>query len=362
MHRYGFGIATAYTLLGQAVAQLATRTVGGGFHNAQPAPTDWELRRRQLDGDISSGTISITIAPDETCGFDAGGNPYWTCPNNRRCSWESGRLNLIFCGWQALATSCIDSTSVYNTDLCDDACFSNTRHIFCTQSAYPSCVDIAIGGDITTWGCNTAFTTYSLDTTQSLEDREFSTLILVDGTPITTYISSLATAESGTTKSTDTAIDSGTTAISSTTTSTHSSGGGTNVGAIVGGVVGGLAVIGLIVIGVLLILHLRRRKRNEITPPPNSGLAPQAQPESTMQNTHNFVASPTQPEYGANLNSPVKSQGQGFPPPSSVSPHAPQQPMYSPPLHQVPHPGAVHTFELDGDRTSHHHGSIQELH
>lgn len=128
MHRYGLRTATAYTLLGQAVAQLATRTVGGEFHHTQPAPADLELRRRQLDSDITSGTISITVAPDETCGFDQFGDTdsAWICKSSRHCSWESGRLNLVFCGLQNLITTCQDSTFAIDTDLCDNACQSNT--------------------------------------------------------------------------------------------------------------------------------------------------------------------------------------------------------------------------------------------
>ncbi|KAH7019567.1 hypothetical protein EDB80DRAFT_870203 [Ilyonectria destructans] len=340
MRRYGLRTATAYTLLGQAVAQLATRTVGGEFHHTQPAPADLELRRRQLGSDITSGTISITIAPDETCGFDQFGDTdsAWICQSSRHCSWESGRLNLVFCGLQNLITTCQDSTFAVDTDLCDSACQSNTLIGACTTSAYPSCVEVGLGDGVSTWMCMNKSTTSSISTTRRLEDREFTTLILVDGTPISTFISSSTTTSSTTTSSTS-------------TLPTHIPNGGPNVGAIVGGVVGGLAVIGLTVLAILLIL--RRQKRNQTTPPkPSPGLAPQAQPESSIQDTHDVMASPTQTEDGATLNSPVKSQRQNFSPPPTYDPH----------LQHVPGPDGVQIYELDEDMTGHHHGSMQEMH
>ncbi|KAH7157771.1 hypothetical protein B0J13DRAFT_520492 [Dactylonectria estremocensis] len=217
---------------------------------------------------------------------------------------------------------------------------------------------------VSTWGCNNESSTYTIATTQSLQGRQFSTLILVDGTPISTFISSSATDVTDTITTTteppDTTSHSSTTTISSTSTSqTDVPNDGPNVGAIVGGVVGGLAVVGLTVLGVLLIIHLRRRNRNQTTPHhPNSGPAPQVQPESGIQETHYVMASPTQTENRASLASPVKSQGQGFSPPPSVSPYALYPTTYAPPPQQVSGPGGVQMYELGEDNAGHYDGSI----
>ncbi|KAH6899608.1 hypothetical protein B0T10DRAFT_541982 [Thelonectria olida] len=157
--------AMAYMLLGKVVAQ-APRTLSPELGNAQPGPPELGLRRRQLDNDFTSGTLTITIAPDET-------------------------------------------PVAFNTDVCDDACISNRYNARCTSS-------------------------------------------------------------------------------------THRSSGSAPVGAIVGGVVGGLAVIALTVLGVIGILFLRRRKRNETAPSgPDPGLAPQSHNQSTMPDPMNTMASPT---------------------------------------------------------------------
>lgn len=137
--------------------------------------------------------------------------------------------------------------------------------------------------------------------------------------------------------------------------------GGPNVGAIVGGVLGGLAIINLTVLGVLRILFLRRRRRNEATPSEtNSGREPQVHPQLGTPNTNDVTAFPGLD--GATVDPPVKPQSHTISPHPNVTPHAMYQTAQSPPpIYEAPGPGPVQVYELDEGGTDHHRGSIREI-
>lgn len=69
--------------------------------------------------------LTITVAPDSTCGFITGGYRPMTCINGRACSWESGKLNAIFCGLQKIYTTCLNRDDALDPDICGDSCKSN---------------------------------------------------------------------------------------------------------------------------------------------------------------------------------------------------------------------------------------------
>ncbi|KAK7598386.1 hypothetical protein V3481_000018 [Fusarium oxysporum f. sp. vasinfectum] len=283
MHRYEPRKGASHMLPGQAAVRLPPRTVAGGSHQAQPVPTDLELRPRQFESDTSeslsdltlptgsdltsvfednltTGTLTITVAPDATCGFDGRGSPGWICPSSRRCSWESSDLGLAFCGFAYLATTCIDRTAYTDTDLCDSACLSNTLNGFCTESGRPSCMEIGFGDVFSTWVCGKESTSYSFDTTQDLGKRDFRTLVVFDGTVVGTS-SSVTTTHNPPNPSTP----------------IRPTPPGPNVGAIVGGVIGGLAFIGLAALGVLYFR--RRHPRPDPYPTPQIQQVSHQQPE-----------------------------------------------------------------------------------
>jgi hypothetical protein len=98
---------------------LPPRTLAYAEPGTESWRSDHEFRRRQ-DGesleDLISGTLTLTIAPDETCGFYGNGPTYYACGGSA-CTWESGTINRMFCGWDNLETACFDKT-----DTCDNDC------------------------------------------------------------------------------------------------------------------------------------------------------------------------------------------------------------------------------------------------
>lgn len=78
------------------------------------------LQRRE-NTHLTAGTITITVAPDPTCGFDVR-HEVVTCPISKRCSWESGQINNVFCDLRYIKTTCLDSTDALDPDRCDLDC------------------------------------------------------------------------------------------------------------------------------------------------------------------------------------------------------------------------------------------------
>ncbi|RTE81981.1 hypothetical protein BHE90_003555 [Fusarium euwallaceae] len=155
--------------------------------------------------ELRSGTLTITVAPDATCGYDS-----------------------------------LDDPAL---------CRANKITYACTSSDAPYCLRVRLGSGIIHYTCHStiASSDITIATTRNFEEREFSTFVLVDGNPVSTI--------SGPTNG--------------PTNGTTGGGSGPPVGAIVGGVVGGVAVIGLVVLGVFGLRILgRRRSGNQATPSP----------------------------------------------------------------------------------------------
>lgn len=142
--------------------------------------------------------------------------------------------------------------------------------LYSTASSSPYCAEWQFGG-ITAWVCSDSFqVSRTIDSTYD-EEREFETIVFVDGTPRRTVSSPILTSTPETTipDTEDTTIETTTPEEPSTsepsaseteTTPPPPPPPGPNVGAIVGGVVGGLAVICLTILGVLYILRRNRRR------------------------------------------------------------------------------------------------------
>lgn len=61
---------------------LPPRTLVAAEPGTEPWRSDRELRRRQDSEsleDLISGTLTLTIAPDETCGYYGNGPTYYSC-------------------------------------------------------------------------------------------------------------------------------------------------------------------------------------------------------------------------------------------------------------------------------------------
>ncbi|RSL48902.1 hypothetical protein CEP53_009359 [Fusarium sp. AF-6] len=223
---------------------------------------------------LRSGTLTITVAPDATCGYDSLDDPALVCETWRRCTWELAAHARVFCGWSNLRKTCLDSSAYFNTELCDSKCRANKVTYACTSSDAPYCLRVRIGSGIIYYTCHStiASSDITITTTRGFEERDFSTFVLVDGKTVS--------------------------AISGPTNESTDEDSDLPVGAIVGGVVGGVAVIGLIVLGIFGLRILgRRRSGNQATPSPTPGSP--VQEETHMPNTKAVSASSKPPElYG----------------------------------------------------------------
>ncbi|KAF5245997.1 hypothetical protein FANTH_7087 [Fusarium anthophilum] len=212
--------------------------------------------------------ITVTIAPDETCGY-VGGNedaPV-TCPSSRLCSWAvTGGLGLLACESQIYIT-CLESSRAVNSTRCNDVCQSNTFNLLCTNSNRPFCRTYVYPSGIFDYGC--ASTTVEdlvrvQFTFEGQKNPKLSIVTLTDeasgglGEPVTVTVQGKATGSPSAV--TVYMIPQPPSESTTSSESSSSSNKSTPVGAIVGGVVGGVAVLGLIGLGAFCLV--RRQKRN----------------------------------------------------------------------------------------------------
>ncbi|KAH6953726.1 hypothetical protein BKA56DRAFT_604744 [Ilyonectria sp. MPI-CAGE-AT-0026] len=227
-----------------------------------------------------TGALTITIAPDGTCGFYVGGTTesVFTCSGSP-CSWESGQLNAIFCDLGYISTQCFDRNAAENTDICDAACRRNTNNLLCTTKSEPACITWTAKGGLVAYGCDSKSRLIAVTLNRGERSYLLKTKTL-----------------SNTARPTTTTI---------TTSTTHHP-SPSHTGAIVGGVVGGLALLGLVGAGIVYFLLRRRRKnqsRESASMPPLIPQVAQTQPETAVQSgpysRKTFASSPTQGEMSA---------------------------------------------------------------
>jgi hypothetical protein len=141
-----------------------------------------------------------------------------------------------------------------------------------------------------------------------MQPRDFTTVVLVDGNPVTSWTNAVTMDPSTTSTTRRTATVTGE---STETTQTKPPPPGVNVGAVVGGVIGGVAFVSLVVIGVTLFLRRKREKAE-----PNDSL-PDYAIQSNMPDAKAMAVSPTitQP-YSPTLISSIEPQNGGIPPPA----------------------------------------------
>lgn len=89
------------------------------------------LRKREASS-ISELAVTVTIAPDATCGYvSASPSSAMTCANGKACMWESGLLNAMICGDGSNAVAylrCLDGNEATD-DACDAACQSDKYNL-----------------------------------------------------------------------------------------------------------------------------------------------------------------------------------------------------------------------------------------
>ena len=119
--------AVLIILVGKTAAlapPVATST--SGPRDTNPSLQRLEVRQAASDfSELRSGTLTITVAPDATCGYDDLDDPALVCEGGRRCTWELAQHARVFCGWTSLRKTCLDSSAYFNTKLCDSKCRTN---------------------------------------------------------------------------------------------------------------------------------------------------------------------------------------------------------------------------------------------
>ncbi|RSL54309.1 hypothetical protein CEP54_009925 [Fusarium duplospermum] len=262
---------------------------------------DHGLHKRE-NSRLTSGTLTITVAPDPTCGFDTKEDVV-TCPSSKRCSWESGRLDNVFCDLRYIRTACLDRTDALDEDICDLDCLDDVNTLRCMESDYPYCLPVEFSGSISQWICHSTSSFVILFSTRDMEPRDFTTVVLVDGSPVTSWTNAIP---SSTTRRTVTV-----TREASETADPKPPPPGINVGAVVGGVIGGLAFVSLVVIGIILILR-RKRDKAEANEPP----LPDYTAQSNIPDAKSMAAPTLTQPYSPTPVSPIESPNGGMPPPA----------------------------------------------
>ncbi|KAJ4044317.1 hypothetical protein NW756_004649 [Fusarium oxysporum] len=339
------------------------------LHKPDPVPRPRRLaRKRDVDelSQLTSGTLTVTVAPDPTCGFTNNDEAVWVCPGGRPCTWEKGQINRFWCAWQQIYTTCLDSTAIFDPAICNSECRTNTRNAIagCPSSEKPFCVTLELGNGIFSYGCNTISVDerFEFDSTSFRQSRNFSTVVFVDGVSETQWItdgpapSKMETTptQSGSSMTASATVEASSSSTQISTSATSIPGDSPNVGAIVGGVVGGLGVIGLVALGLFGLILLRRRRGNMVAPSEHTpGLAQQPHSPSKVTSNTQFVETQAG-AYDVSTHSyaaPVQSNG----PTPQLSPST------SSPLNKAPSPGTLYNYELDEARTDHHRGSMYEM-
>ncbi|WAO94651.1 Hypothetical protein NCS54_01224300 [Fusarium falciforme] len=309
LSRFAKVMAVSEGLIGKAIS-IAPRT--RTFPDSVGDPGSGYLRldhglHRRENSRLTAGTLTITVAPDPTCGFDVNEESV-TCPSSKRCSWESGRIDKVFCDLRYIRTACLDRTDALDPDLCDLDCIEDTNTLLCVESSFPYCLPVEFSGSISQWICHSTSSFLVLFSTLDMQPRDFTTVVLVDGNPVTSWTNAV-TMDPPTTSTTTRTVT--VTKESTGTTQTKPPPPGVNVGAVVGGVIGGVAFVSLVVIGITLFLRRKREK-----PEPNDSL-PDHAIQSNMPDAKAMAVSPTitQP-YSPTLISSIEPQNGGIPPPA----------------------------------------------
>ncbi|KAH8714460.1 hypothetical protein BGZ61DRAFT_476537 [Ilyonectria robusta] len=227
--------------------------------------------------------LTITVAPDNTCGFITGG--YWpmTCINGKTCSWESGKLNAILCGLEGFFTTCLGRDDALDPDICGDSCKSDWHIRLCTVSSLAWCKTKKYQYGVMDYGCASEESTVTISFNRGNRDLEFRTTVLGDTSGSTTLPESKTLFKSTTGPKSTTWTESTTLTETSTstgpltsttgidTTSTSGPRGNNNTGSIVGGVLGGLALVCFMILGVMFLRHRGRHAPSVTNPNPDRG-------------------------------------------------------------------------------------------
>ncbi|KAF5540533.1 hypothetical protein FNAPI_10502 [Fusarium napiforme] len=232
------------------------------------------IRHVYARADATTETLSITVAPDNTCGFYTPNTSFFfTCTGGVKCMYENDKYNVAFCGERDFKTACMNSADALNPDKCDVDCRRNTNIQKCTADTKTECYTIYFPNNIEKYPCHTQSGFSSMVFPDGVSDFEQSTLS-VDVFPALATTEEVSSTEESTTEA-----SSKSTSAASTTTVTgapqnddgeenkdNNGGSSTPVGAIAGGVVGGVAI--LVAVGLIIFFIRRRDNKKKATAQP----------------------------------------------------------------------------------------------
>ncbi|EWG49361.1 hypothetical protein FVEG_08916 [Fusarium verticillioides 7600] len=249
-----------------------------------PPATRTLKRRAVTSSQTTTEEITITIAPDNTCGYISerlGASR--ACPLNDWCyffpavpaqSFTNG--GVLCCGETSCQyhATCINSEEYFVSSKCDGGCEVDNYTLKCTDSASPYCNTVSWEGSTFDYWCNdldistaqSAALTYKGQTS-----REFGTINERDYSSLLSQMTEAQTEGSVNVEATGTGTATSKTAATETNRDRGSS--GTPVGAIAGGTVGGVAALALIGVGVFFFLR-RQKKKSKASDSSNYQQAP----------------------------------------------------------------------------------------
>ncbi|KPM34600.1 hypothetical protein AK830_g11977 [Neonectria ditissima] len=330
------------------------RYQAAGLAYAQAMPTAFvellgEIELAKRADSSTPITVTVTVAPDETCGYLSGeAGAAITCENDGICSWEAQSLNVVGCG-DILHSTCYPMSEATDLSSCNDVCQTNTWNLLCTESKRPFCRTYQFPEGVLDYRCASTEVedVQSVDFTYfGQDDPGFTTTLLSDESQITS-MASLPTRPTVT-------VTGDPSDETHTDTPDPSPKHKTPIGAIIGGAVGGLLVLVLLILGILCLRRRNNKKHKETAapPPPPTGYPP---PDQQAYNQAAVMTPEAKPVMVSSHNPADWRQSTVSPLNAAISPvsqagwqgHASPAPAYQAPAYETKAP-MQETFEAPG--------------
>ncbi|KAK2666376.1 hypothetical protein RAB80_018033 [Fusarium oxysporum f. sp. vasinfectum] len=312
------------------------------------------LAKRQTTSSPND-VLTVTIAPDETCGWLSGrpGIPI-TCENHQPCMWMSSIA--LICGglkefdkWE-YHLKCYEREATLNTDICNDICVSG-HTLRCTEDSAAYCRTYAYPDGIHDYRCVPTPETRVSSVSFTYGAQKNAGLVTATYSNSDPRIVSTELVDSATLPSSSFAPQPSSQSPSAPPLSNH------NIGAIIGGAIGGFVALSLVALAIFWFV--RRSKKDDTSPIPRLRLPTQVAPMEQAQLTGTAPIDPNAGKTGPD--SPVQSEWRSPTttiPSSASDPALPQgwvnqqgSPMVQSTASQgVPQPVPQHiAYEMSGD-------------
>ncbi|KAF5009592.1 hypothetical protein FDECE_4196 [Fusarium decemcellulare] len=238
----------------------------------QTAPPSLDDLHRRTAG--KNDLITISVAPDNTCGFISGRpGASRVCSGDSSClffppapSRSVERGGVFCCGTSSCEyhATCVNSVEYFESSKCDGGCEVDNYTLKCTDSASPYCNTVSWKGSTFDYWCNDVDITTAQSAALSFKGQKSRVFTTVDEDDLSSIQSQISEAKTGN-------IETGATRTSGpSATNTDSSDSGaskTNTGAIAGGVVGGVAGLALVSLGIFYLFRRQKKKYTAGSPP-----------------------------------------------------------------------------------------------